>query len=186
MRFALPFLACAVAFSPLRAPVHRHTRLREREDGIASDTVSLGSLERLAGNYEGALTAFQRVVELQPNYTRGHAMVGAVLARLRRWDQAIAALRRATTMDNHDVPSWGNLGACLRQNNQIEHAIVAYQQGLEHNPANPDLLNNLAVALRRAGRVEEAIEMASAATQSEERHRLATDRPPLREYVGNF
>ena len=39
---------------------------------------------------------------------------------------------------------------------------------------------------RGAQTVEEAIEMASAATQSEERHRLATDRPPLREYVGNF
>ena len=39
---------------------------------------------------------------------------------------------------------------------------------------------------RGAQTVDEAIEMASAATQSEERHRLATDRPPLREYVGNF
>ena len=57
MRFALPFLACAVAFSPLRAPVHRHTRLREREDGIASDTVSLGSLERFRSDPSAAPSA---------------------------------------------------------------------------------------------------------------------------------
>ena len=67
---------------------------------------------------------------------------------------------------------------------QVVDAMLANSTAKADDLAAGDAL--LRKMNRGAQTVEEAIEMASAATQSEERHRLATDRPPLREYVGNF
>ena len=92
---------------------------------------------------------------------------GAVLIRLRRYDESIEPLRRAAELDPEQPNHWANLGSAYRRLGRNGEAITALQQGLRRHPDDVGLLNNLAVAFRRERRNEEAIPLLEAAIQSQ-------------------
>jgi len=117
----------------------------------------LAAAHESAGEYQQALSTYERVLQIRPDYPAAQVGIattlnnlGAQYARNKAWEQAIACYQRAL---EHDPGCWQahqNLEATLMQigweKNQIEDldgAIRAYQKLLEMNPQNAQAYNNL-------------------------------------------
>ena len=82
------------------------------------------------GELETAMTAFQRLIELQPGAPQGHAGVGAVLLQEGRYREAIPPLEEAVRRG----PGYGavrySLGTAYRSAGRLEEAQRELSQGL--------------------------------------------------------
>jgi protein O-GlcNAc transferase len=121
------------------------------------------SLKKALGLYEGrqyseAEALYRQVLTRHPNNPLVLHLLGVVLARLGRREQAIESYRQALALKPDFLDALNNLGAALQETGQPNEAIETFQRALLINPNIPGLHNNLGNALQSAGRLDEAIE----------------------------
>ncbi|MGB8602809.1 MAG: tetratricopeptide repeat protein, partial [Rhizomicrobium sp.] len=108
-----------------------------------------------------ALTDFDRVLILRPDYVEAHVNRAATLAALGRRDDAIAAYRHALALLPEDRATMANiayhLGYLLQQCDRLTEALAAYDQALSCHPAHSAAANNRGVVLQGLGRNSEAL-----------------------------
>ena len=121
------------------------------------------------GNAE-ARELFQKSIELDPNYSLGHAWLAWTHIVDRGgfgWgDDPVTSLKlaldhaqKAVTLDNTEAGAHWVLGMALTHTkNQPNVAIAEYEQALSLSPNNADLLASYGWALSFLGRAEEAVE----------------------------
>jgi tetratricopeptide (TPR) repeat protein len=113
----------------------------------------LGHLYESWGRLELALAEFEKVVALRPEHASGHIYVGAVLARLGRFDEAIASHTRATRCsEGHVDEAYFNLGLVLRALERFADAKNAFERALELDPMYVEAraaLSDVATALQQ-------------------------------------
>ncbi len=116
-------------------------------------------VERLeAGENEAALTAFARVLELDPNHHRALVNRGNALANLGQIEEAIASYDRAISIIPDFRAAWSNKGDVLFDAERYEEALACYEKVLEWQPENSEIWYTKGMALGRGlGRWEEAI-----------------------------
>lgn len=124
----------------------------------------LGGVYALVGRYDEALEASEKSVAIVPT-TYGYVSWGMTLYRLRRFDEAVAALEQAKDLRT-DFRSIGNLArACYWAGNRdraralYTQAIALTRQELTVNPRNADQLLLLAEAHAKLGERAEALEL---------------------------
>ncbi len=95
-------------------------------------------LYRIAGAYENAAMWARRLVELRPDWSVGHIYLGSVLARLGRFDDAVAAYQPATTLpadrDNDPDEACLNIALIRRAQCRFEDASAFLDQAIEIDP----------------------------------------------------
>jgi superkiller protein 3 len=89
----------------------------------------LGNSYVNAGEWQKALTAYQKTVELDPNYQAAYANMGVVYYQLEQLDLAALQYKKALELDPKDADVAYNLGALY-----LQQALI------NSNPPNPDLL----------------------------------------------
>lgn len=99
----------------------------------------LGNAYVQAGQWDQALAAFQKAIELDPNFQGAYANLGVVYYQLEKLDLAASQYKKALELDPNDGDVAYNLGALYLQ-----------QALLNNNPANPDLLNQAIAQLEHA------------------------------------
>jgi len=106
--------------------------------------------------YDEALTAAKRSVELEPTASSYRALGDVHLAQ-KRYDEAIAAYEKgaAAAPSNPDIPM--GLGRALVAKQDYGGAVKAFTRASELAPNNASVLSWLADALSRAGQFDEAI-----------------------------
>ncbi len=109
------------------------------------------------GNYQDALLAGLKAIELDNTYAPAHAYLAEAYADLGRLRQARDQAEQAIQLDPYNVDSRRDYGYVLEFYGDYEGAIQQYLQALNLEPNMLDLMYGLARNYRGARRYEEAI-----------------------------
>ncbi len=77
---------------------------------------------------------FQQVIALKPNYSESHQWYGQILARMGRFDAAIAEHQRALELDPLSLVTNRNLGQDFIEKRQYDQAIEQLRKTIELDP----------------------------------------------------
>jgi Tfp pilus assembly protein PilF/peroxiredoxin len=117
---------------------------------------NLGTLYMKRGRPVEARAAFERALELKPDYAEASNSLGALLAQSGEVKAAIDRFRAALEARPDFADALNNLGFALFQTEQPEQAYELYQKALTLNPDFPEALNNLGIFFGRQGDLESA------------------------------
>jgi len=128
--------------------------------------ILLSSVYLMMRQYEKAIAAGERAIELDPNGADIHAIFGETLSAAGRPDEAIEHIKKGIRL-NPFPAYWyfNNLGGCYLQKAEYEKALTEFKKALQLAPEAPHIHGSLAVTYILLGREEEA--RASAAKSME-------------------
>lgn len=107
--------------------------------------------------YVEAVVAYEKALELNPQFPEALRNMGVALIQSARYDEAASALLKASRMLPDDIQLLNNLGVALAATGRFDEAAIAYEGAVKMAPDQPLLLNNLADIYVRLGRVDEAL-----------------------------
>jgi tetratricopeptide (TPR) repeat protein len=116
----------------------------------------LGACYAQMGHSDGSITAFEQVIQLNPNFPDAHNNIGNVFKELGRLDDAIAAYKNALRLKPDYAAAYSNMSAALEDQGKVGEAIKAAKAALQIDPNHVEAYNALGNALRHQGRIEEA------------------------------
>jgi Flp pilus assembly protein TadD len=108
------------------------------------------------GDFGGALTACNRVIELAPDVPEAHCNLGVVLARLGRHEEALTAYDRALDLRPECQGAHYNQGVAFGRLGRHEEAVNAFDRALRLDSHFRQAHHNRGVALLALGRLGEA------------------------------
>lgn len=138
------------------------------EAGSAQAQFESGNSHAQAGRWDQARAAYQKAIELDPNFQAAYANLGVVYYQLEQLDLAASQYQKALELDPDDGDVAYNLGALYLQQALIsgeqpdpamlERAVTQLKQAAELSPNLAEPYFSLGVAYQVSGRTEEAIE----------------------------
>lgn len=113
---------------------------------LAVAHASLGEV-LMFSDWEGAISALQTAIRLQPNDMTAHYNLGRSLYRKRDLEGAIAEFRTVIRLAPDNPTAHHILGEALKDKGDIDSAIAAYRIAIRLDPNPPTYHYNLGVAL---------------------------------------
>ena len=129
---------------------------RDRSD-TASAAVNRGVDFARGGDFDRAIVAYRRALELEPGDAIAHYDLGLALERQGQFDAAITHLERAYQIDPDDrhqralVGAHINHGVALAEARDDAGSIAAYRRALAVDDTNATARRNLGLALDKSG-----------------------------------
>ncbi|HEX9106140.1 MAG TPA: tetratricopeptide repeat protein [Longimicrobiales bacterium] len=111
----------------------------------------LGDAARARGDAAGALTAYDRALELEPADAALLVASGVTLGELARWQDALARYGRALHADPGNSSVWLNLGVAFEALGNMEQAQMSYESDTIRDPFEPLGHFNLGNVMLRGG-----------------------------------
>ena len=105
----------------------------------------LGTVYHLNDQYQEAVNALKRAIELKPTARDFYTTLAAAYNQLKQYDDAIATAKRSIEIKSNDF-AYGVLGNIYRDQKKYNDAIDAYKKAIELNPKGISLyfeLSNL-------------------------------------------
>jgi adenylate cyclase len=139
--------------------------LRVAEESVAlgedlpAAHVCLGMACQVLGDYERALTAHQKAIELNPSYALAHWGLSLALTYTGRPDEAMEALRKALRLSPHDELAHfflRHLALLHFIAERYQDAVEWAKRSLDLSPRQADCLRILAASYGNLGRSDEA------------------------------
>jgi TolB-like protein/Flp pilus assembly protein TadD len=129
------------------------------DDALAEAHTSIGAIHAKTGNYAAAEAAFERAIELDPNYATAYHWYGDILvAFLRRPQDAEPLLRRALELDPLSPALNVTLGQALENLGRFDGAMSQFRKTIEIEPSYASAYLLIGGLYRSAyGRLDEAI-----------------------------
>jgi tetratricopeptide (TPR) repeat protein len=109
------------------------------------------------GEYESALKAFDKAIELKPKFAEAWNSKGVILSNLGRYDEALKAFDEAMELKPKFAFAWSNKGAALDNLGRYDEALKAYDKTIELKPKFAKGWYNKGVALGNLARYDEAL-----------------------------
>lgn len=120
----------------------------EKNPNLPTIIANLGAAYEASGQYDKAVEAFQKAVELKPTQANYLSALGTNLARVGKLDEAGAACDKAGALDPPNAGvCWRNMGIVLRNANKMKEATAPLQKATQIDPKNPDGWYLLATSL---------------------------------------
>ncbi|MBW2409150.1 MAG: tetratricopeptide repeat protein [Deltaproteobacteria bacterium] len=118
---------------------------------------ALGSIYLVMRQYEKAIEAGERAIELDPNGAEVHALLSQSLYYAGRTDEALGYINKAFRL-NPFPPGWyfKDRGTCYSMKGQYQDALKEFKEALQRAPKAPNNYGNLAVIYILLDREEEA------------------------------
>ena len=123
----------------------------------AESLVSIGDLYSVLEDYEHAVSAYKKAIELDPVFPRARYKMGAALLRLDRPDAAITPLREEIKITPNDPDVQYNLAYALLQTSQKPEALAMLQSVIEAHPEHAQAQYQMGKVLLDQGQMEEAV-----------------------------
>ena len=108
----------------------------------------LGAAHKGLGNNISASEAFNRVIELHPNYPDGFNNLGATLKDQGKLDEAIACYKKALSLKPEYAEAHNNMGAALQDQGKLDEAIEAYNRAISVKPDYAEAYLNVFAVLK--------------------------------------
>ncbi len=116
---------------PLRSP----RRTLELLPNARSSTVLISdNAEFRAGHLDAALRAYQRAIELQPDFSDAHYNLANLLREQGHSDEAITYYRRAIELNPAATAAASNLGQLLQSQGEFAEAERLFRRVIEQQP----------------------------------------------------
>lgn len=109
--------------------------------------------------YDAAVPAWKKALELNPDDPRGHNNLGVALFESGKIEEALAEYRKSIELNPNSSQTHNNLGSALAEKGSIDQAVPEFQRSVELNPDNAAAHVNLGNALAsQSGHLEQGIE----------------------------
>jgi Flp pilus assembly protein TadD len=118
---------------------------------------SRGDIALRSGDYQGAVAAYQRAGQLQPDDPMIPLNLGSALGRLGRVEEAYAQFQRSLELNPALLQAMLNLGTTQLQRGDLAGALAMFRSAVAMHPADPLGYANLGLALARADSATAAI-----------------------------
>jgi tetratricopeptide (TPR) repeat protein len=138
---AVQEFAAAVTFGPLL--------------GLNGIYRAMGALSAARQNFDAAIDAYTRRVELHPNDAGAHLDLGQTNARLGRIDEALAEFAVALTIDPEKAETHASVAQLYLGQSQYAESADAARRALDLDPSHRQARYVLATSLIRLGRADE-------------------------------
>jgi tetratricopeptide (TPR) repeat protein len=101
---------------------------------LAGALMAQGDFERglsyyKQGQYERAITEFEKIVEANPDYEDGYRILGDCYLKTRKFDQAITAFQKALQLNNRNYVSYYGLGLAYFNLGRFREAVTTLTRG---------------------------------------------------------
>ena len=140
-------------FSPEQKVVASTPVAASRPDPNAADVNDLFArgiaLEDDPANQVQAISAYQRVLELDPEHAAAHINVGTLHYNRQEYQLAEEHYREAIAIDPRYALAYFDLGNVLDETSRVTEAIQAYHTALQLAPTYADAHYNLALAYEK-------------------------------------
>lgn len=117
---------------------------------------NLGNARHESGDFEGALSAFQRARQIDPKSSLIHTNLGRVLISMDRYEDACLMLEKAALLAPNKSKPLLELGRALTSIGHAEGALRALGAAARLNPSDPEIFLAIAVAFMDASNDEQA------------------------------
>ena len=81
-----------------------------------------------------AVSAFEKVIELDPNFDKAYYAMGLAFGYQREYEQAVRAFKKATEINPTPYYYWRYLGLSYTQLENYAEALIAYNTAISKNP----------------------------------------------------
>jgi Flp pilus assembly protein TadD/peroxiredoxin len=126
-------------------------------DPTAITFYNLGTLYMKGGQPSQAKAAFERALQLKPDYSDASNSLGVLLAQSGQVPAAIERFRAALQAKPDFADALNNLGFALFETGDTAQAYELYQKALTLQPNFPEALNNLGIFFGRQGDFDRAL-----------------------------
>lgn len=109
------------------------------------------------GRFDEALEAYDRAIELQPDYAWAWARKGRTMRLLERYDDALNCYNQALEIQPRYAWAWNGKGIILERLGRLDEARACFTVATEINPNDVWSWYNLADVLQTMGHYREAI-----------------------------
>ncbi len=96
----------------------------------------LASVYSRQRNYSAAVTAFQKVIELDPKRTNAYRDLGEIYFRMQKWQECVDTLEKAAALDATNAQALFTIGNAYDEQRNFAKAAEAYERFLKLNPEN--------------------------------------------------
>lgn len=117
----------------------------------------LGASATEIGQLDHAVSAFLRVIEINPNYAQAYNNLGTAYFHKEELDLAIEAYKKAISINPHYPDALNNLGQALCKFGSVSEAIETYRTALSIDPMFAPAYFNLGLASKISENWVEAI-----------------------------
>jgi tetratricopeptide (TPR) repeat protein len=115
------------------------------------------------GEYEKAIEAYKRAIELNPDFTEAYYHLGMAYSSLGKYKEAVEAYSRAVRIKPDYAAAYYNLGHAYSNLNRHDKAIKAFRQSIQYEPGNVEAYFALGNAYFDSGKEERAVDTFEAA-----------------------
>ncbi len=115
--------------------------------------------------YDDAIKAYRKLIDLKKNYAPAHYSLGLVLHQAGRLEEAEISYKNAILLNPKNYQAHSNRGVILSALGKFFEAIESYKAALSHNEENPFILNNLGNAYESVGEDKKALICYNKATE---------------------
>ena len=103
----------------------------------------IGDVHNRMGNVQGALAAFSRAIQIDPNFGSAFYNAGITLFQQGNHAQAETMLNRAVDLMPNNAQAWADLGGVRANMGRFESAAAALERALILDPSHASAANNL-------------------------------------------
>jgi protein O-GlcNAc transferase len=127
------------------------------ENKTAEEWYQLGITMTNIGQLDQAKIAYEKALNLNPNYPQAYNNLGLLAIADENIDEAIEYFKSAIRVNPSYAYGYNNIGLALQMQNKLPEAQSYLQQALQQNPTYHEALVNLGNVLRLQDHIEEAI-----------------------------
>ena len=127
------------------------------ENQTAIDWYNKGTDLAKHTQYEEALGAYDKAIEINQSYGDPWNAKGNALQTLKRYQEAVDAYDKALTIDNKSISAWNGKGNSLKSLNHYDEALSAFQKTIEINTNYTTGYLGIASTLQSLQKYDEAI-----------------------------
>lgn len=128
-----------------------------KQTDLSPSYKSLGAAYSEKGQYDLAIPAYQKGLEINPNFAELHRNLGYAYHEKGYWEEAIKEYEQAITLAPHLAEAYGELGYIYEQMNRDEEAFQTYKKALEIDSTLVRAHLNLAFLFEKKGLYEQAV-----------------------------
>ncbi len=115
----------------------------------------MGDIYAGKGDFQSSLMAFQRAIQLRPNYVDAHHNIGVTFLQMKDYDNAILWFEKTVAIFPL-TQSYNDMGVAYFYKGEPDKAEESFMKALEVDPNSALAYNSLGLLYFKTGRVEEA------------------------------